>query len=308
MWALTSYFNPFRYKRRLSNYRIFRSNLHIPLVAVELSFDGNFELTKNDADVLIQISGGAVLWQKERLLNIALKSVPADAKNIVWLDCDILFKRKDWVEETARQLNERYNVIQLFSNAVLLNENDTGTPLPSNFDSYRITPGLVNIYNENTVSLLDKNPSANATGGGLVFNPGLAWAAKKEILDKHGFYDLAIVGAGDMYLASSLFGRMDPLVEFYGLNRARSEGYLKWGGPLNQTVAGKVGYISGEIFHLWHGDLVNRNYKSRIKILADFDPQADVYIGDNGAWHWTKPDSALAEQLRAYFMNRREDG
>ena len=54
MWALTTYFNPVRYKRRLSNYRIFRSNLHIPLVTVELSFDGHFELTKNDADVLIQ--------------------------------------------------------------------------------------------------------------------------------------------------------------------------------------------------------------------------------------------------------------
>lgn len=308
MWALTSYFNPIRYKRRLSNYRVFRSRLNLPLVTVELSFDGEFELTKNDADVLIQISGGAVLWQKERLLNIAIKSVPVDAKNIAWLDCDILFERNDWVDEAERQLNERYNVIQLFSDAVLLNADDTGMPLPSNFESYRITPGLVSIYNEGTVSLLDKNASANATGGGLVYNPGLAWAAKKEIFVKHGFYDLAIVGAGDQYLACSLFGRMDPLLEFYGLNKARSESYLKWARPLNQTVADKVGYISGEIFHLWHGDLTNRNYKNRIKLLADFDPQTDVYIGDNGAWHWTKPNSALAKQLKSYFLNRREDG
>ena len=128
MWALTTYFNPVRYKRRLSNYRIFRSNLHIPLVTVELSFDGHFELTKNDADVLIQLSGGAVLWQKERLLNIAIKSVPSDVKNIAWLDCDILFKRKDWVEEAERQLNERYNIIQLFSKVIYLNKEDTGEP------------------------------------------------------------------------------------------------------------------------------------------------------------------------------------
>ena len=76
MWALTTYFNPVRYKRRLSNYRTFRGNLHIPLVTVELSFDGEFELTRNDADVLIQLSGGAILWQKERLLNIAIKVDP----------------------------------------------------------------------------------------------------------------------------------------------------------------------------------------------------------------------------------------
>ena len=73
MWAITTYFNPVQYKRRLSNYKIFRANLGIPLVTVELSFDGRFELTNRDADILIQISGGAVLWQKERLLNVALK-------------------------------------------------------------------------------------------------------------------------------------------------------------------------------------------------------------------------------------------
>jgi hypothetical protein len=42
--------------------------------------------------------------------------------------------------------------------------------------------------------------------------------------------------------------------------------------------------------------------------LAEFDPQNDVYIGDNGVFHWTKPNTVLAEQLRAHFVNRREDG
>ena len=83
IWAITSFFNPVRYQRRLLNYRVFRSRLGIPLVAVELSFDGQFELTKCDADILIQVSGGAVHWQKERLLNIALESVPPMLK--VWL-------------------------------------------------------------------------------------------------------------------------------------------------------------------------------------------------------------------------------
>ena len=78
MWAITSYFNPVGYKRRLSNYRMFRANLGAPLVTVELSFDGRFELTDQDADVLIHFvmvpcSG------KERLLNLALKAVPSNA-------------------------------------------------------------------------------------------------------------------------------------------------------------------------------------------------------------------------------------
>jgi hypothetical protein len=60
MWAITSYYNPLRYKRRFENYRTFRRNLTLPLLAVELSFDGEFELTKGDADILVQISGGAL--------------------------------------------------------------------------------------------------------------------------------------------------------------------------------------------------------------------------------------------------------
>jgi hypothetical protein len=306
MWALTTYFNPIRYRRRLSNYRIFRNSLHIPLVTVELSFDGQFELSNNDADVLIQLSGGAVLWQKERLLNIALKSVPSDVKNFAWLDCDILFDRKDWVEEAGRQLDERYNVIQLFSEAVYLNKEDTATPLINGYNPYRTIPGLVAVYNNQNIILLDKLPVG--ADGGIIYNPGLAWAAKKEIFAKHGFYDLAIVGAGDLYMASSIFGRMNSLIEFHAVNKARSANYLKWAKPFRRTVANKVGHIGGRVFHLWHGDIINRNYKNRFKILADFNPENDVYIGDNGVWHWAKPNIALAEHLRAHFVNRREDG
>ena len=305
MWALTTYFNPFRYKRRLSNYQTFRSNLHIPLVTVELSFDGQFELTKNDADILVQLSGGAVLWQKERLLNIGIKSVPGDVKDIAWVDCDILFERSDWVEEAERQLNEQYNIVQLFSNVIYLNREDTGDVLYRD-KCYPAIPGLVALYNKNNKSPLDR--LAVSTQGDITYNPGLAWAARKEILDQHGFYDLAIIGAGDLYMANSIFGTMDSIIKLHSLNEHRIASYLKWGEPLHRAVANKVGFISGKIYHLWHGDAKNRNYKNRFKILADFNPRADVYIGDNGAWHWTKPNTALAEQLKAHFISRREDG
>lgn len=89
MWVITTYYNPVRYKRRLSNYKIFRANLGVPLVTVELSFNGQFELTEKQADILIQISGGAVLWQKERLLNVALQALPSSCHKVAWLDCDI---------------------------------------------------------------------------------------------------------------------------------------------------------------------------------------------------------------------------
>ena len=79
LWAVTSYFNPAGYHRKLPNYRTFRKQLAVPLLAVELSHSDKFELEPNDADVLVQLNGGNVMWQKERLLNVGISHLPNDA-------------------------------------------------------------------------------------------------------------------------------------------------------------------------------------------------------------------------------------
>src|SRR5690606_20133502 len=86
LWALTSYYNPVRYRRRRENYRAFRDHLDVPLVAVEMETDGVFDLVPGDADILVQIAGGDVLWQKERLLNIALGALPSACRKVAWID------------------------------------------------------------------------------------------------------------------------------------------------------------------------------------------------------------------------------
>jgi len=253
---------------------------------------------------LIQLSGGAVLWQKERLLNIGIKSIPSAVKNFAWIDCDILFGRSDWAKEAEEQLNERCNIVQLFSKAIYLNKDDSGERL-SDYASYPSVPGLVALYRKDNVLPLDR--LAVSPQGAIVFNPGLAWAAKTEIFAKYGFYDLAIIGAGDLYVANSAFGTMNSLIKLHSL-KPRAKGYLQWGIPFHQTVASKVGYVPGEIYHLWHGDRKIGTIESASRFLLISIPDEDLYIGDNGAWQWTKPKSALAEQLKAHFVNRREDG
>src|SRR5690242_12714716 len=114
LWAITSYFNPIHYRSRRSNYHLFREQLNLPLVAVELSFDGHFELTSDDAEILIQKSGGDVMWQKERLLNIAMANLPTECQSVVWIDCDVVFQRTDLAEQILREL-ERAPLVQLFS-------------------------------------------------------------------------------------------------------------------------------------------------------------------------------------------------
>src|SRR5262249_54071588 len=107
------YFNPMRYRRRLCNFRLFRKHLNIPLVVVELAFGEEFDLHKEDAELLIQLRGGAVLWQKERLLNIALSALPSSCRKVASLDCDIMFGGADWAH-IASSLLDRFSMIQLF--------------------------------------------------------------------------------------------------------------------------------------------------------------------------------------------------
>jgi hypothetical protein len=303
IWAITSYFNPAHYKRRLSNYRAFRSQLGIPLVAVELSFDGQFELTKSDADILVQVSGGAVLWQKERLLNIALKSVPPDVESVAFLDCDVVFDRKDWAEDAEAKLDEDYNIIQLFSEAVYLNKESTPDHT-SVVNAEFSAPGIVHTGDP---SLLNKG-SVVLGQKGLLYQPGLAWAAKRAILDDHSFYDAGIVGGADTLMAASVYGHFEQVTNRHLFNPRRKQHYLRWAVPFNERIAGRIGGLSGTIYHLWHGKMKDRNYYGRYKLLENFDPYSDIQIGSNGAWQWTRPNTEFEEHLKTNFLSRREDG
>ena len=310
MWAITCYYNPVRYKRRLSNYRIFRANLGVPLVTVELSFDGRFELTEDDADILVQLSGGAVLWQKERLLNLAFKAVPSNVKNVAWLDCDVILERADWVEEANRQLNA-FNVIQLFSAAVEINSEDH-EKRSDHYNGDSSVPGVASLSNASELLSLGKQElyrTRAALNKEVLFHPGLAWAANRTLLEEHGFYDVSILGGGDELMAGAMYGQCESSTRKFLLNAARQRHYLKWAIPFHKSVAGCIGHVSGTIYHLAHGERKNRAYRVRQEQLAgfDFDPDADLTVGANGAWHWAKPRPDLEDFLRKYFTSRAED-
>src|SRR5262245_9561759 len=113
LWAITCYFSPTGARSRLAHYRAFRKALTVPLVTVELSSGSDFHLQATDAEILIRVKSPDVMWQKERLLNIALRSVPRECSVVAWLDCDIVFQRHDWPEATCRAL-DRFPLVQMF--------------------------------------------------------------------------------------------------------------------------------------------------------------------------------------------------
>jgi len=306
VWTITSYYNPAHYKRRYKNFLKFRSALKTPLVVVEHAIDGQFQLTRSDADILVQLDGGSPLWQKERLLNIALDHVPSSAEIIAWIDCDVIFDDKSWSEKAIKLL-KTHAVIQLFSELV---------DLPAESDHLDI--GELNYIGVPSLTKLvaDGITPQSALRQSLVqpisriSNPGTAWAARREFIQHCRFYDAMVMGSGDSAMAHAAFGELNLFIEKTRITGEWKQSFLSWAEMFNAAVRRQIGMRSGRIFHLWHGEIRNRLYTKRHEILqsVDFSPERHLELAPSGAWKLKDINSDFAEKFEAYFRSRQEDG
>jgi len=303
IWAITSYFNPVGYKRRLENYRIFRQLLTVPLITAELSFSQAFELTKGDADLLIQIQGRDVMFQKERLLNVALGVLPAECEAIVWLDCDVIFGVEDWVARTLDAL-QAYQLVHLFEEQYDL----LPTFRPDDLLSWNQPRAARSVVCE--VAQWEMTPAAFRKESPPHGSEGFAWGARRELLVGHGFYDACIVGGGDSAIYWAAAGTFECAKESMRMNKRRYKHYLDWARPFHAAVERSVSWIQAPIFHLWHGDACNRQYDARHEGMEmfEFDPNADICLSEQGCWQWSSDKPDMHAYVAGYFQSRKEDG
>src|SRR4029079_13310383 len=85
---------------------------------VECAFgDAPFELPESAA--VLRVRARDVMWQKERLLNLAVAALPAACTKVAWIDADILFAEPNWAAETSRRLDD-FPIVQPFDRVVRL--------------------------------------------------------------------------------------------------------------------------------------------------------------------------------------------
>lgn len=302
--AIAAYFNPRRSDRRVANYRNFRERLAVPLITVELAEDGGFQLADSDADCLVRVSGGDLIWQKERLLNIALAHLPADCSHVVWLDTDIVFLSDDWPDRLLDAFG-RWRLVQPFAATFqVAPEWQDGMPLRDHLTAPN--PGAV-AYIE--AYGLDSYVRLVRDGGALQPVVGYAWAARRDLLEAHGFFDACIIGGGDRAIFSAGQGIFDSVMDVHHMNAGQRRRFMAWAGPFHADVAGAVGHIAGDVAHLWHGHLGRRLYRRRHIDLAPlgFDPFADIALTEAGLWRWNSDRPELHDHVRRYFEYRDGD-
>jgi hypothetical protein len=301
LWIVTAYFNPAGFRSRRCNYDRFREPIQaagIPLVTVECALgDRPFELPPGP-DVH-QIRGRDIMWQKERLLNVALAQLPDRCRKVAWLDADILFENADWAVLAAARL-EDFPVVQLFDRAIRLPR--TASSDTKHGDMYS---GFAEVYARQPQRLLAGDFAAHG-------HTGFAWAACREVLASRGLYDACIAGSGDHMMAHAFCGDWTSrcVDRIIGAANHHRRYFTAWCRAVYPRVRARVGFVPGAVFHLWHGEVGDRRYVDRNRDLAGFrfDPAVDVRVGANGCWEWASDKPDLHRWAAEYFARRREDG
>lgn len=311
--AITSYFNPFGGRLRRRNYDAFRRHLGVPLLTVEWSPDGRFELGEGDADFLVRASGGDVLWQKERLLNIGLSEARALRPGIVaLLDCDIVFTDPGWHGKVAAALASR-SFVQCYEQVDYLADLD---PIPDRIAVLASSP--VEHTGRSIASRLccgeglfkgGRNEPGIWPAGQVPLsgNPGMAVAMRGEELLAHGLYEGNVVGGGDLVAVAAFADRLGELFENREYSPAHQEHIRSWAAGVRAADPG-IGFAPNRLLHLWHGSLADRRYSQRMAILNAFgyDPVRDVVPAPGEPLRLRGHADALKRSIAEYMAARRD--
>lgn len=299
---LMAFYNPARYRRSLKNIlyliSVFKT-YGIPYFVAECTF-GSYRPQIPGATLVLR--SNSYMFYKEQLINRLEPLVPPQYTKLVMLDGDILFDTPDWLDHISMAL-EKYDIVQPFSQACWLSPDNTIITSKKYGYGYVLSKGI-------RIRVEDRH----------AYHPGFAWAFRRSVFRSiGGFYDRAIVGAGDMMFACTFLPR-----EFFDRHRVEmsipsmiAEGWEDYRGRV-ESVAPKVGYIDIKALHLFHGLSGSRQYRTRYKLLLDkLDGRAWdslIEIGEgagsgNGtvAGLYQFKDVHLRNALLEYFRGRDED-
>lgn len=298
--VLTTYFNPCGYQTRRKNYDEFVKGLKangVHCITIECAFGTQpFELP--DSLNVLQVRTDSVLWQKERLLNLAVKSLPKHFKYVAWLDCDIVFHNPNWVNDCIAVLKQ-HKVAQVFETCKRLDQSGLGEADP-------IAPSFGLIQSLMPVSLECGRYDVHG-------HTGYGWAMHRDIFDKVGLYESAISGSADHFMAHAIYNHYGFCVEnALKHDKVQIQHLKEWGDQFYDMVKGSLGFVPGQIHHLWHGSTENRRYFLRMHEITDlgYNPYDDIISKPGRPLEWSSRMDKV--ELKDYFINyfnsRREDG
>lgn len=288
--------NPCLYARRYILIKEFMERMEreendVLLYVVELAYeDQKFIITSCKNKRHLQLRTKIPIWHKENMINLGIKKLlPSDWKAVAWIDSDIEFENPFWVKDTLKILNGTKDIVQIFSHAVDMDQNEDTMNIFSSF-GYQYTKGKQ--YSNDMVKY---------------WHPGYAWGCTRKAYEKmNGLYELAILGSGDNIMALSLIQK-----GLKSINNQSTDDYKESVIEFENRVRNlRLGYVPGVIRHYFHGSKKNRKYQDRWRILVNhyFSPKLHLIKDKSGILIPTKEcPPQLLISIYNYFSERNED-
>jgi hypothetical protein len=300
LWIVSCIYNPMGYKSKSANYDKFIAPIQaggLKCLIVDCAVEnGPFNLPPSDN--ILRIRAPHVLWQKERLLNIAIQHLPPECTKVAWVDCDVVFSNPEWAVETSQRL-DHCKVVQPFITAIRL---------PQGADTFSGEGTKDYGFGYRYAARPDMPTEGRYNRHG---HTGYAWAAHKDLMKEFGLYDFCIAGSADHIMAHAFAGEWDCVCvkKVFGDNVGHYRHFVDWATRIYPGVNAEIAYTDGSLLHLWHGDIVNRQYSDREKMLQrfGFDPTSDIELNEDKCWVWKGNRPDLHTWIKEYFALRKED-
>ena len=118
-------------------------------------------------------------------------------------------------------------------------------------------------------------------------------------MDEVPLYDRALIGGADHIIAHATAGQIPHNCITKSFTEDIEE-VNKWSKKFYNVVEGKIGYVKGDLYHIWHGDISKREYLKRIQ---DFTPVTKQITtkDENGLYITKKGDD---KYIKDYFNHR----
>jgi hypothetical protein len=294
--VISCYYNPSGTKNLRRNFDLFYDDIRrsgIPIYVAEGILPGQKPTIHHDGTIHIPVKER--FMHKENLLNHAARIVPAQFTKLAFVDCDFIWREKDWAWQ-ASELLDHLPAVQCWS---YMND---------------FAPDLKTFTRQHSASMAQEwcvlNPSDPAKqpqrGKG---RPGGGWAVHREIFTRFGgLYDKMITGGGDAVHTFGAFQGFWDIWFFEQYNTEFVDDMKRWGEPLHRYVRGNIGVIDAQVDHLFHGTRADRQYAYRSKIVIGIDPATELVHDSAGTLVWNTDKKQVIREMENYFADRNEDG
>lgn len=259
--------------RRLANYLVFRTALETAGLRVYTAAAGD---DVPGADWLYDLAKNQTLWQKERMLNLAVQQLPSDLDVVAWCDADLIFDCES-IAQAITHAARVWPVAQLWQYVTMIGPDARPEAWPGgvlqaeSIASYHYQrPGL------------PIDPRAG--------HPGFAWVMRRDSWDAMGgLYEYDPSGIADGMMAAAWLGAGAHNPYLRNAPPAMCRHALEWCRQADRVIRGRVGYVPLAIGHLYHGAIRDRQYPERRRQLlaAGYSPTDHVTATSGGLLAWS---------------------